>query len=477
MSGLSLKIYDTKSEEVEEFETIKDDIVRMYICGQTVYDYMHIGHARTYVSFDIIRRYLEYLGYSVKTVINITDVNDKINNRAEKEDRSPWDVAEEFSTINLEDFESLGVKADAFPKASEYIDEMIELIEKLIENEMAYEVDGDVFFDVRKLEDYGKLSNRNLEDMKSTRDDEIKSSEKKENPEDFVLWRSRKGSEFSPTWESPWGEGIPGWHIECSTMAMNLLGEQIDIHAGGSDLVFPHHENEIAQVKGVTGKDWVSYWIHSGLVRIEDEKMSKSKGNFISARELLEEYEPETIRLMIAETHYRDPIKFSERKLEEAEEKAKDLEKLIKNIENEINKKDIIPNKLEKKDLKLLDDLLSLKKKFLEAMNKDFNTPEALKNYYQIEKELNKYLSGETKKPVLKRAKYILLELGSILGITKSDEKVETEKTDSLLENILSLREELREKGEYELADDIRDSIEESGIEIEDTEKGPRWRI
>lgn len=259
---MTLKVYNSLTNEKEEFEPLEEKIVKMYVCGQTVYDYVHVGHARTYLAFDIVRRYLEYLGYSVGTVINITDVNKKINDRAREEDVSPWNIAEKFATINLEDFDDLGIEADAYPRSSNFIDEMIDLVKKLKNKGLAYEVDGDVFFDVRKFEKYGELSNQDLEDIRPKRTDEITSFEKKKNPEDFALWRSKEGSEFSPTWESPWGKGVPGWHIECSTMSLSLLGEQFDIHGGGSDLVFPHHENEIAQSEGATGKKWVNYWIH-----------------------------------------------------------------------------------------------------------------------------------------------------------------------------------------------------------------------
>lgn len=476
---MSLNIYNSFTNEMEEFKPRKDAPVKMYVCGQTVYDYMHVGHARTYTFFDILKRYLEFLGHSVMVVINITDVNDKINDRAEKENRSPWEVAEEFSIVNLEDFDSLGIEADAYPRASEYIEEIIDHIEKLEEEGFAYEAKGDVFFDVRKFDKYGELSNQRLEDMRTEREDEVISTDKKRNPEDFVLWRAREGSSHSPVWSSPWGEGVPGWHIECSVMALSLLGDRIDIHGGGSDLLFPHHENEIAQVEGVTGDKWVDFWMHTGMVHIEGEKMSKSLGNIVSAREVLEEYGPGAIRLMMAGSHYREPMDFSRARAEEALKNYQKLKNTVKGLKAEIKTSNTIPDKLGEEDLDFLETLFELKTKFIEAMNDDFNTPQALKYFYEIESLSNSYLSKDPKKPVMKRFLRIMLELGSIIGIFEEEkiEEGESRKVDSLLRKILELREELRKEEKYEIADSIRDKIEEAGIEIEDSDRGPRWKI
>ncbi len=472
---MTLHIYNSLKNEKEKFEPIDQNVVKMYVCGQTVYDYMHIGHARTYVAFDIVRRYLEYMGYSVETIINLTDVNDKINNRARNEERSPWEVAEEFSTINLEDFESLGIRADIYPKASEYIAEMIDLVKSLEENGLAYEVEGDVFFDASKFDDYGKLSNQELEDMRQDRDD-IKSKEKKKNPQDFVLWKSREGSDYTPTWDSPWGEGIPGWHIECSAMSMNLLGEQIDIHGGGSDLVFPHHENEIAQVEGVTDKQWVKYWMHSGLVNIQEEKMSKSLGNIVSAREILNQYDPKAVRLMVAGSHYREPMSYSKDKIEEAEKNLNSLRDTLENLQAEIRNSDTIPEKFSKNDKKKLEKIFELKKMFLKAMNDDFNTPKALKSIYKLEKLINSYISQSPKRPVLERSKNTLLELSSIIGILreKNRESLEESKIEDIILKLVDLREQLRKNGNYDTADSIRDALKDADIKIEDTNDGPR---
>lgn len=473
-----MRIYNSLANEEEKFEPLNENEIKMYVCGQTVYDYMHVGHARTYVSFDIIKRFLEHQGFTVNTVINITDVNDKINDRAKEENRSPWDVAEEFSQIMLEDFEKLGVNADAFPKSSKYVQEMIDLVLDLEEEGLAYESDGDVFFNVEKFADYGKLSNQTLEEMKSDREEEIISSGKKKNKADFVLWKSRGETDNSPTWDSPWGEGVPGWHIECSAMALSLLGEQIDIHGGGSDLVFPHHENEIAQVEGVSKKDWVKYWMHSGLVRIGGEKMSKSLGNFASVRDILKNHDPEALRLMIAGSHYREPMRFSEEKIEETEKRLNSLKNTVENLKAEIRTTEIVPEKLKEKDLDFLEGIFDSKRNFIDAMKDDFNTPEALSQLYEIERLINSYISSEPKRPLMKRALNVTLELSSIIGILE-EEKTERRETkiDSVLEGILELREKLREEGKYETADVIRSAIEKTGIKVEDTDDGPRWKI
>ncbi len=498
---MTLNIYNSLTKEKEPFKPLDEEgrTVKMYVCGQTVYDYMHIGHARTYIAFDIVRRYLEFKGYAVKTVINITDVNDKINDRAEDEGRGPWEVAEEFTRINLEDFEALGVKADAYPKASDHITEMIELVETLESDGIAYEVDGDVFFDVHAFEDYGKLSHQDLEDIRPEREDDIVASDKKRNLEDFVLWKSRvleenmgqsgtegdassdDGDATGPTWESPWGEGIPGWHIECSAMATTLLGEQFDIHGGGSDLVFPHHEDEIAQSEAATGKDWVNYWMHSGLVRMDSDKMSKSLGNFVSSRELLEQYGPEVIRLMVAGTHYRKPLDYSEEKLEEAERKLEQLRNTVQTVEAELREVDTVPGQYTAYDVETLNEVFERRGRFLDAMDDDFNAPEALKHLYGLDDLLNRYVADaeEPKRPVLERGLHTFHQLGGILGIFAAPDTAQSEEDavlDMLLDEIMEIRQQLREEQQYALADNLRDAIENAGVQLEDTDRGTRWK-
>jgi len=446
----------------------------MYVCGQTVYDYMHIGHGRTYIAFDIIRRYLEFKGYAVKMVINITDVNDKINDRAKEEGSEPEEVAEEYAQINLEDFEALGVRADAYPKASAYVEEMIEMVEALIDAGLAYESEGNVFFDVTAFDDYGKLSNQELEELSGERDD-ILAMDAKQDERDFVLWRARKGDD-GPTWEGPWGEGVPGWHIECSAMSSKLLGDKFDIHGGGSDLVFPHHEDEIAQAEGATGKTpWVKYWMHSGLVRMRDEKMSKSLGNFIPTRELLEGHDAEALRLMVASAHYRKPLEYSEQAIHDAEENLATLRNARDNLQAELNAVAMVPSKLDERDIDALESVFALRERFVAAMDDDFNTPEALKHLLELAHVGNEYVASDTpKRPVLERALNELEELARVLGVLEDGKT--TEKTgDAYVDLLVNVREKARNEEQYEMADWIRDKLEERGIRLEDTEKGARW--
>ncbi len=472
-----LKVYNTLTNSKEEFKPVKEGQVKMYICGQTVYDNMHIGHGRTYISFDIIRRYLEYKGYSVETVINITDVNDKIDKRAEEEGTSSEEVSEKYTKINIEDFEMLGVRAEAYPKASEYVQEMIEMVEKLVERGLAYESNGNVFYNVKKFEDYGKLSNQDLESLESDRDD-IKSQSAKKDPRDFVLWRSRKDYN-GPTWDSPWGEGVPGWHIECSAMSTELLGEEIDIHGGGVDLVFPHHEDEIAQCEGATGKKpWVKYWMHAGLVRLKDEKMSKSLGNFVSTRELLEEYRPEVLRTLVASTHYRKPLDYSEKVLKQAKSNFKTVENCLNSIEKELNSKKVMPEKLTEKDKEFKEEVLKLKKSFEKSMNDDFNTSSALKDLIRLSKKINKYIeTGKPNKHVLEHSRNVLEKLSWVLGVLPYTDNSSTDsrKEPEIIEAIIEIREEARNKKLYDFADKIREKLKEVGVDLEDTEKGVRW--
>ncbi|MDY6771198.1 MAG: cysteine--tRNA ligase [Candidatus Nanohaloarchaea archaeon] len=474
---MTLQVYNSLSNEKEAFQPLQDGLVAMYVCGQTVYDYMHIGHGRTYIAFDVIRRYLEFKGYAVKTVINITDVNDKINDRAEEEGREPREVADEYARINLEDFEELGVHADAYPKASEYVDEMIETVEALIEKGLAYESQGNVFFDVREFADYGKLSNQELEDISGDRDD-IMAMDAKKHPEDFVLWRSRSSDDTNgPTWDSPWGEGVPGWHIECSAMSSKLLGDRFDIHGGGSDLVFPHHEDEIAQAEGATGEEpWVKYWMHSGLVRMEEDKMSKSLGNFVPTRELLEEYDPGVLRLLVASTHYRKPLDYSEEKLEEAEQNLAKLRNARNNLEAELNNVAFVPDKLDDHDVETLDKVFELRERFIDAMDDDFNTPEALKNLFELASRANAYVNDDraSKRPVIERALKELHELAWVVGVL-GEEAQTGEEASAFIDLAVDAREKARESEQYELADWIRDRLAEKGVELEDTSTGTRW--
>ncbi len=355
---------------------------------------------------------------------------------------------------------------------------MIETVKTLIDNGFAYESEGNVFFDIREFREYGKLSNQELDEIAGDRDDII-DLEAKKHEEDFVLWRSRESSETNgPTWDSPWGEGVPGWHIECSVMSSRLLGDRFDIHGGGVDLVFPHHEDEIAQAEGATGEEpWVKYWMHSGLVRMKDEKMSKSLGNFVPTRELLEEYDPEVLRLLVASTQYRKPMDYSEEKLEEAEQNLAKLRNAKDNLEAEINAVDLVPDKLDEDDIDTLDRALELREQFIEAMDDDFNSPLALKHLLELANLGNTYVASDSpKRPVLSRILKELEELGWIIGVF-GPEETETDRLESVLDLALDLREEARKQENYEMADTIRERLEESGVRVEDTEKGARWTL
>lgn len=476
-----LEVYDSLAGEQRSFEPSDPDHVRMYVCGQTVYDNMHIGHGRTYIAFDIIRRYLEYRGYGVEVVINLTDVNDKINDRAPEEGLTPRELADKYGRINLEDFEQLGIEADSFPKASDYVAEMQEMVRELIEKGHAYEAGGNVFFDVRSFDDYGKLSNQSIEDISGDRDD-IQGIEDKHNEEDFVLWRSRDPDETDgPTWESPWGVGVPGWHIECSAMSSALLGDQFDIHGGGADLNFPHHEDEIAQAEAYSGEQpWVKYWMHTGLVRLKDQKMSKSIGNFVPTRELLDEHDPRAIRLMVAGTHYRKPFDFSQDRIEEAEDQLDSFDRTLADLDRAIEAADVIPEKpsgQEHADDAVIDSILDRRSAFIAAMDDDFNTPEALSELYALQSHANRYVDEREvpSRAVLERFRRTLVELGEVIGIVPEQETGDGAPAEAI-DAVLGLREELREEGEYDAADRIRDVLADAGLEIEDTGDGAHWR-
>ena len=331
---MAIKIYNTLSRKKEELIPIEAGKVRMYLCGPTVYDYFHIGNARPFILFDIFRRYLKYRGLDVKFVFNFTDIDDKIIKKSIEEKIPASDVAKKYTEAFMEDIKKIGIKpADVYPKATENIPEIISLIEKLIKRGMAYSIDGEVFYSVKNFQDYGKLSGKKINELRSGARVEI--DQRKKDPLDFSLWKSAKPGE--PCWESPWGKGRPGWHIECSAMSMKYLGESIDIHAGGIDLVFPHHENEIAQSEGATGKQFVKYWMHNGFLNIDGEKMSKSLGNFFTAREIMEKYHPAVIRMFFLLKHYRSPINFSEDRIKEAQQALERIITTLQNIDVELD--------------------------------------------------------------------------------------------------------------------------------------------
>ncbi len=496
---MALKIYNTLTRKKEAFTPVEKGKIKMYVCGMTVYSDAHIGHARTYFAFDLIRRYLEYEGNQVTYVQNITDVDDKIINAANKEGIDALEYSKRFTGRCLEDLDKLGIRrADIYPKASETIPEMIKMIKSIIDKGYGYESRGDVYFSVEKFKDYGKLSGQKIDEMKIGA--RIKPGETKNSPLDFALWKKAKPGE--PSWGSPWGEGRPGWHIECSTMSSKHLGLPFDIHGGGMDLRFPHHENEIAQAEAATGKNFAKYWIHIGLLTVDGEKMSKSLGNIINIKDLLKKWDSEVIRFFFAQAHYRSPPDFNEKALENAE-KGLDrihrlrerLEDLCKNIDSKLDEK--VLNKEEKNYLKTIN---VFKEEFGKAMDDDFNTPQAVSVVFDFVNSSNKFLeeNANPNKALCKHSLDTLIELGNILTlfqpslVEKKDENdlskqlqeilkkygEETSEKDieKIMDLVLELREKARRNKDWGKADNIRDELSKIGFEIQDTDEGPVWR-
>ncbi|MFC1933045.1 cysteine--tRNA ligase [Chloroflexota bacterium] len=483
-----MKVYNTLSGQKEEFLPQGDE-VRMYVCGVTPYSDAHIGHAMSYVIFDVIRRYLQFRDFKVKYVQNITDIDDKIIDRAGRVGISPHELAEKYTGSYFEDMDALNIEgADIYPKATEEIPKIIEVIQGLVDKGYAYPAQGSVYFRVRNVPDYGKLSHRSLESMMAT--ESAVGSDDKENPMDFVLWKAAKPGE--PSWESPWGKGRPGWHIECSAMSLKYLGDTLDIHGGGQDLVFPHHENEITQSESFTGtKPFVKYWLHNGLVQLGEEKMSKSLGNLITIKEALSKYSADAIRIFILSSHYRSPLTYSEEALQAAERGAERLQQSAQ--------KERTREKTEKQI-----DTEAYRQRFVEAMDDDFNTPQAIATLFDLARDINR-LNDEGYN--VTRAQNWLLEHASVLGLTfkppeeapldislleqlllatgeqirkeglKIDIAASVLDADSIMRFLISIRKRLREAKKFQLADEIRAKLDELGIILEDTPQGTVWRI
>jgi cysteinyl-tRNA synthetase len=493
---MSIKLYNSLTRKKEDFIPIQDGKVKMYVCGMTVYSDVHIGHARTYLAFDIIRRYFEYSGYEVKYIQNITDVDDKIIAAANKEGVDPIKYSERYSDRCHKDLDDLGIRrADLYPKASENIPDMIKMIQKILDRGYGYLADGDVYFSVEKFKDYGKLSGQKIDEMKSGA--RIAPGEKKQSPLDFALWKQTKPGE--PSWNSPWGKGRPGWHIECSTMSGNILGLPFDIHGGGMDLRFPHHENEIAQAEAATGVQFAKYWIHIGLLTVDGEKMSKSIGNIINVKDLLKKWDSEVLRMFFAQAQYRSPPDFSEKALLNAK---KGLERIyrLKNKLEELSKNSAKFNekKLTKEEKDYLTIINNFKKQFEKAMNDDFNTPKTFAEIFDFVNKSNKFLKNNEKiDPALcKHSLNIFMKLGLVLtlfqprketsNLANLNEKLmkfiaENNKEPSKVveENIrtlLNIREVARKEKDWKKADEIRYKLQKIGVDIEDTINGPVWK-
>ena len=445
-----MRIFNTLSGKKEAFKPIDENSVRMYICGMTVYDDTHMGHARTFLSFDLIVRYLRNIGFKVTYVRNITDVDDKIISRAKELNLDPTDLVQKYINSMQEDFESLGmINPDLEPRATENINSIISLIETLIDKGHAYEGDSDVYFSVESFKSYGKLSGRNLEDMLAGARVDIDVDKK--NPSDFVLWK--KDTE-GIKWDSPWGLGRPGWHIECSAMSIDALGETFDIHGGGSDLKFPHHENEIAQSECVTGKDFAKIWMHTGSLRIDKEKMSKSLGNFVTVKESLENHSPEVLRLFLISSHYRSPLNYSDESIEEAKSSLDRLYNSIEDLEY-LSKESV---KSEYSD------------KFHNAMQDDFNTPSAISVLFEIARQVNSLKKDNEIEEATKLASE-LYDLSSILGLLQQDPndyfRDGINISESQIQSLIDKRNKARAEKDFTLSDKIRDDLLEMGIALE----------
>lgn len=474
-----LKIYNTLSRQKEPFIPIEEGKVGIYVCGLTVQNYSHIGHIRSAVVYDVIRRYLQYKGYNVTYVQNFTDINEKIVARAREENLTPEELAEKYTRAYLEDIEQLNVKkASHYVKATENIDAIIHMIETLVAKGYAYEVNGNVYFSVDKYADYGKLSGRSLEDMQAGARIEI--VEEKRNPLDFALWK--KAPEGEKDWDSPWGRGWPGWHIECSAMSMKYLGESFDIHGGGADLIFPHHENEIAQSEACTGhKPFVKYWVHNGPVNLKGEKMSKSVGNFYTTRELLEKYKGVEIRYYLLTKHYRSPIDFSLEELEEAGTSLKRIINTNNNLKRLLNSKPDTENN--NREGEHLPDLAALRGEFLQAMDDDFNTARAIGVVHDFVTAINRLINAQDfvltdrNYSFVKEADALFTEFLEILGLNIQDDAQMAEEGvyEPLIELLLEVREMARQKKDWAMADRIRDGLNELGIIVRDTPQGVIW--
>jgi cysteinyl-tRNA synthetase len=478
---MSLMVYNTLTRKKEEFVPIEPGEVRMYCCGPTVYDYFHIGNARTFVVFDTVRRYLEFRGYQVKYVQNITDIDDKIINRANELGVSAKEVAERYTRAYLEDSARLGIKPPTVsPKATEHIPDMIELIKKLIEKGHAYVVAGDVYFDVKSFPEYGKLSGRTGEEdtMAGAR---VEVDERKRNPEDFALWKSAKPGE--PFWDSPWGRGRPGWHIECSAMSMKHLGETLDIHAGGSDLIFPHHENEIAQSEAANGKPFARYWLHGAFLKIGGRRMGKSEGNFIFVRDALNQYKPEAIRLFLLSAHYRSPLNYTDESLQEAMNAVSRLQNCLDNMKR-FGSEGEIQGELSEEEKGLQDATISLREKFVAEMDNDFNTAGAIGAIFEFVSKANSFIAQnqgrftDNSRKLLRAGYETLKGICDVLGIYGISEESapQTELISKLVDLIVEVRHDARMRRDWATADKIRDRLAQMGIKLEDTREGTIWR-
>ncbi len=461
-----MKIYNTLNRKKEEFIPIDENEIKIYVCGPTVYNYFHIGNARPFVVFDTLRKYLEYRGKNVKFVQNFTDVDDKIINKAREEGVTAGEVSEKYIQEYYKDAVALNVrKATIHPKVTENIEDIISFVQELINRGYAYAVDGDVYFSTRQFDSYGKLSRQNIEELELGARIEVE--EKKKDPMDFALWKAQKtGDELA--WESPWGLGRPGWHIECSVMSTKYLGETIDIHAGGQDLTFPHHENEIAQTESYTGKQFANYWMHNGYITIDNEKMSKSKGNFFTVRDILQDYEGEVIRFFLLSGHYRNPINFSRDLMEQAKNGLARMKNAKSTLLHRIANSQGTMSEVESQKY---EELKRYREKFVEVMEDDLNTADAISAVFELIKDVNQECKEPTmSKEFAEKCLSLIDELTSVLGLLEDGEQDSS--LDEEVEKLIEERNQARASKNFARSDEIRDLLKSKGITLKDTPQG-----
>lgn len=463
---MSLTIYNTMTRRKEPFEPLDPAVVRMYVCGPTVYDKAHVGHAMSSIVFDVIRRYLEYKGYQVQHVMNYTDVEDKIIQRANELGVEPMALAEQYMQEYEQHIEDLNIRpAYITPRASTEIETIIQMVEGLIAGDYAYEVDGDVYFRVAKDEDYGRLSRRKLEDMQAGSRLEV--DVRKEDAADFALWKAAKPGE--PSWDSPWGKGRPGWHIECSAMSLHHLGEQIDIHGGGNDLIFPHHENEIAQSESLTGKAFAKYWVHNGMLQFSGEKMSKSIGNVVTVEAFLEDHSGDILRMMILNAGYRKPLTYSQNGIDHAVNALERLRGALRPAQPTAQAAERLGPELQSK-------VEATVAGFESAMDDDFNTAGAMSHLFELVRAINQARTSGVDEAALGQAQDTLCRLAAVLGLRLQEDTGLLQEAAPFVDLLVEVRDELRKAKHWELADMLRDRLAELGISIEDGKEGTTWR-
>lgn len=459
-----MKVYNTLTRKKEEFVPMDKDEVKIYVCGPTVYNFFHIGNARPFVVFDTLRRYLEYRGNTVKFVQNFTDVDDKIINKAREDGLTAGEVSEKYIEEYYKDAAALNVKkATVHPKVTETMDEIIAFVKDLIDKGYAYERNGDVYYSTRKFKEYGKLSKQNIEDLESGARIEV--DETKDDPLDFALWKARKADD-EIAWESPWGMGRPGWHIECSTMSKKFLGDTIDIHAGGQDLIFPHHENEIAQSEAHNGKQFANYWMHNGYITIDKEKMSKSKGNFFTVRDILKDYDGEVMRFFLLSGHYRNPINFSKELMDQAKNGLARMQNAKENLKYLASASEGSMTEEEKQTLEGFD---KHRQDFINVMDDDLNTADAITAVFELISDINIAVKDGCSKEFAEKALAVLQELADVLGILQDSED---DGIDDDVQALVDERQEARKNKDFARADEIRDMLAERGITLKDTPQG-----